>query len=267
MTEIKWIKIDSNIFDNRKIRQIECIPDGDSIIVIWVKLLCLAGSINDSGMIYFTKEIPYTDQMLATQFNRPLSTVQLALKTFKSFGMVEVIDDMIRISNWGKYQNIEGMERVREQTRKRVAKHREKAKMLEDSDCNVTVTLSNATDKEEDKNKNIPPISPKGDKPKKKPETDSFSKSFDDFWKAYPKRVSKTNALKAWKKLKPNDDLVREILSALEKQKQSSQWQKDNGQFIPYPTTWLNGKRWEDDLNTGEEESHEHNSRLYEGLI
>ena len=76
---------------------------------------------------------------------------------------------------------------------------------------------------------NIPPISPKGDK--------------------------------------PNDDLVREILSALEKQKQSSQWQKDNGQFIPYPTTWLNGKRWEDDLNTGEEESHEHNSRLYEGLL
>ena len=114
---------------------------------------------------------------------------------------------------------------------------------------------------------NIPPISPKGDKPKKKPETDSFSKSFDDFWKAYPKKVSKSNALKAWKKLKPNDDLVREILSALEKQKQSSQWQKDNGQFIPYPTTWLNGKRWEDDLNTGEEESHEHNSRLYEGLL
>ena len=97
---------------------------------------------------------------------------------------------------------------------------------------------------------NIPPISPKGDKPKKKPETDSFSKSFDDFWKAYPKKVSKSNALKA-----------------LEKQKQSSQWQKDNGQFIPYPTTWLNGKRWEDDLNTGEEESHEHNSRLYEGLL
>ena len=91
----------------------------------------------------------------------------------------------------------------------------------------------------------IPPISPQWDKPE--PETDSFSKSFDDFWKAYPKRVSKSNALKAWNKLKPNDDLVREILSALEKQKQSSQWQKDNGRFISYPAKWLNERRWEDE--------------------
>ena len=98
-------------------------------------------------------------------------------------------------------------------------------------------------DKEIDKEiDNIPPISPKGDKPE-----DSFSESFNDFWKAYPKKVSKATALKAWNKLKPNDDLVREILSALERQKTSVQWQKDNGQFIPYPATWLNGRRWEDE--------------------
>lgn len=93
----------------------------------------------------------------------------------------------------------------------------------------------------------IPPISPKGDKPEVKPEKDSFSESFDDFWKAYPKKVSKTSALKAWNKLKPDDNLVREILTALENQKQSSQWQKDDGQFIPYPASWLNGRRWEDE--------------------
>lgn len=250
MNEVKWIKIASNIFDNRKIRQIECIPDGDSIIVVWVKLLCLAGDINDSGMIYFTKEIPYTDQMLATQFNRPLATIQLALKTFERFGMIELIENMLHISNWEKYQNVEGMERIREQTRKRVAKHREKTRFSGNSECNVTVTLCNATDKEEEKEieiDNIPPIVPQRDKPVEKPETNSFSESFNDFWKAYPKKVSKANALKAWNKLKPNDDLVREILSALEKHKMSSQWQKDNGQFIPYPATWINGKRWEDD--------------------
>lgn len=250
MSEVKWIKIASNIFDNRKIRQIECIPDGDSIIVVWVKLLCLAGNINDSGMIYFTKEIPYTDQMLATQFNRPLATVQLALKTFENFGMIELVDNILHISNWEKYQNVDGMERIREQTRKRVAKHREKAHLTDNSECNVTVTLRNATDIDKDKEidiDNIPPISPKGDKPEIKPETDSFSESFNDFWKAYPKKVSKANALKAWNKLKPNGDLVREILSALERQKTSVQWQKDNGQFIPYPATWLNGRRWEDE--------------------
>lgn len=250
MSEVKWIKIATNIFDNRKIRQIECIPDGDSIIVVWVKLLCLAGNINDSGMIYFTKEIPYTDQMLATQFNRPLATVQLALKTFESFGMIELVDNIMHISNWEKYQNVDGMERIREQTRKRVAKHREKAHLTDNSECNVTVTLRNATDIDKDKETdidNIPPISPKGDKPVIKPDSDSFSESFNDFWKVYPKKVSKANALKAWNKLKPNDNLVREILFALEKQKQSSQWQKDNGQFIPYPATWLNGRRWEDE--------------------
>ncbi|MGN0614203.1 MAG: DUF6291 domain-containing protein [Porcipelethomonas sp.] len=95
----------------------------------------------------------------------------------------------------------------------------------------------------------IPPISPKGDESVKKTYLNSFSESFEDFWKAYPKKVSKANALKAWNKLKPDDNIVREILSALEKQKQSSQWQKDNGQFIPYPATWLNGRRWEDEIN------------------
>ena len=56
MADIKWIKIVTDMFDNRKIRQIECLPDGDSIIVIWMKLLCLAGQTNDNGMVYFTKD-------------------------------------------------------------------------------------------------------------------------------------------------------------------------------------------------------------------
>ena len=157
MADVKWIKLSTGIFDNRKIRQIEVLPDGDSIIVIWVKLLCLAGEINDCGMVYFTKEIPYTDQMLAQQFNRPLTTIQLALNTFKQFGMVELIDNILHISNWEKYQNIEGLEKIREQTRKRVAKCRENKKLLLECNatCNATETQCNATDKdiEEEKDK------------------------------------------------------------------------------------------------------------------
>ena len=156
MADIKWIKIVTDMFDNRKIRQIECLPDGDSIIVIWMKLLCLAGQTNDNGMVYFTKDIPYTEQMLSQQFNRPLTTIQMALKTFEQFGMVELVDNILHISNWEKYQNIEGMEKIREQTRKRVAKHRANQKLLESNvTCNVTVTQSNATDKDIDKDKDI----------------------------------------------------------------------------------------------------------------
>lgn len=156
MADVKWIKLATNIFDNRKIRQIESLPDGDAIIVIWMKLLCLAGNINDSGYVYFTKELPYTDQMLSTQFNRPIATIQLAIKTFEQFGMVEVIDNILHISNWEKYQNVEGMEKIREQNRARVAKHRQKQKLLESNvTSNVTVTQCNATDKEDkDKKKN-----------------------------------------------------------------------------------------------------------------
>lgn len=164
MSEIKWIKITTDIFENRKIRQIESLPDGDAIIVIWLKLLTLAGNINDQGLIYFTQEIPYTEEMMATQFNRPLSTVKLALKVFVEFGMIDIVDDILKISNWEKYQNVDGLDRIREQTRKRVAKHREKQKMLETREigkneqgvtlCNVTsnttVTQCNATEEEED---------------------------------------------------------------------------------------------------------------------
>jgi len=164
MSEIKWIKITTDIFENRKIRQIESLPDGDAIIVIWLKLLTLAGNINDQGLIYFTQEIPYTEEMMATQFNRPLSTVKLALKVFVEFGMIDIVDDILKISNWEKYQNVDGLERIREQTRKRVAKHREKQKTLETREigkneqsvtlCNVTdrynVTQCNATEEEED---------------------------------------------------------------------------------------------------------------------
>lgn len=159
MADIKWIKITTDMFDNRKIRQIEALPDGDAIIVIWVKLICLAGSINDGGYVYFTKEIPYTDQTLSTQFNRPLHTIQLALQTFRQFNMIEIVDDILKISNWEKYQNIDGMEKIKEQTRLRVQKHREKQKQIEcNVTRNVTVTQSNAIDidieEDIDKNKN-----------------------------------------------------------------------------------------------------------------
>lgn len=175
MADVKWIKIAINMFDNRKIRQIETMPDGDSLLLIWVKLLCLAGNVNDGGYIYLTKEIPYTDEMLATQFNKPLPTIRLALKTFEQFGMIEVINNIIFLSSWEKYQNTDKLAEIRAQTRARVAKHREKQKLLEagqgDSEsnvtCNVTVTQGNALDIDKDididkdKNKSISKKSPR----------------------------------------------------------------------------------------------------------
>ena len=156
MSDIKWIKITTGMFDDEKIKIIETLPEKDSILIIWIKLLTLAGKVNDNGYIYFSEDIPYTDEMLATILNRPLNTVRLALETFKKFHMIITDEKGIYIQNFEKHQNIEGMERVRELTRARVAKFREKQQKclslpmplepLDDS-CNVTVAFGNATDK------------------------------------------------------------------------------------------------------------------------
>ena len=79
---------------------------------------------------------------------------------------------------------------------------------------------------------------------------DDYDLRFGSFWNAYPKKIGKAAAVKAWNKLTPSDELQAVILAAVEAQKQSSQWTKDGGQFIPHASTWLNGRRWEDQLNT-----------------
>lgn len=171
MSEIKWIKITTDIFDDEKICLIDALPDHDAILVIWFKILALAGKHNRNGLLMMSDKVHYTDEMLATIFRRPLNTVRMALGIFEQFGMVEIIDGIIALPNWEKHQNIDGMEKIKTQTRNRVAKYREKQKNLAlggNVTCNVTVTESNATeedrdkDKELDKDKNITTTSSSG---------------------------------------------------------------------------------------------------------
>lgn len=156
MADIKWIKITTDIFDDEKIRLIEAMPEADSIIVIWFKMLTLAGRQNADGILRMNNTISYTDEMLATLFRRPLNTVRLALKTFESFGMIEIIDSTIIIPNWEKHQNIDGIEKVRAQTRKRVAEYRQRQKQkLLEQDVTLHVTLGNGTEQEQDKEREL----------------------------------------------------------------------------------------------------------------
>ncbi len=157
MSDIKWIKITTGMFEDEKIRLIEKMPDGDTILIIWVKLLTLAGRINAGGYILLTENIPYTDEMLATIFARNLSTVQLALLTFEKFGMVNLQGELLKISNWEKHQNIEGLDKIREQNRIRQAAHRSKVKLLPESNMthNVTVTPDNGVELELEKEKEV----------------------------------------------------------------------------------------------------------------
>ena len=145
MAEVKWIKIVTDIFDDEKILMIESMPEKDSIIVIWFKLLCLAGKQNNSGVFMFNDKIPYTDEMLSTIFRRPLNTVRLALSVFEEYGMIEIVNNTITIPKWDKHQQSESLELYRENNRKRAAKFREKQKEIAcNVTDNVTVTLRNA---------------------------------------------------------------------------------------------------------------------------
>lgn len=136
MAEVKWIKIVTDIFDDEKILFIEQLPEADSIIVIWFKLLTLAGKINNGGVMLFRDNIPYTDEMLATIFRRPINTVRLALKTFEEFGMVEIINNAITIPNWSKHQSLDQLEERKEYMREYMRKYREKQKQLAEGKVN-----------------------------------------------------------------------------------------------------------------------------------
>ena len=98
-SDVKWIKITTDIFDDEKIRLIEAMPDAYAIITVWFKLLCLAGKQNNSGVFMMNDRIAYTDEMLATIFRMNKLTVSLALRTFEDFGMIEMVDNVITIPN------------------------------------------------------------------------------------------------------------------------------------------------------------------------
>ena len=125
-TGVKWIKITTDIFDDEKILLLEDLPEGDSIIVIWFKLLCLAGKMNNSGVFTLNDKIAYTDAMLATIFRRKEKLVRMALQAFERYGMIEIVDGVITIPNWGKHQNIDQIESKREYMKNYMRDYREK---------------------------------------------------------------------------------------------------------------------------------------------
>lgn len=160
MADVKWIKITTDIFDDEKILLIESLPEADSIIVIWFKLLCLAGKMNNSGVFMMNDTIAYTDKMLATIFRRKETTVQLALQTFENFGMVEIIDGVITIPNWNKHQSLDAYEKKKQRDRLYQAERRanQRALISKSSDTSPDSQKTQSSDvavSEEERDKDI----------------------------------------------------------------------------------------------------------------
>ena len=155
MSEVKWIKITTDMFDNRKIKAIRKLPEGNNIILIWVMLLSLAGRCNASGMIFLTENIPYTNKMLADELDFEESVICIALNTLEKFGMIARDENLfISVNNWSEYQSVDGMERIREQNRLRNIEYRKRKKekkndithdiTMMDSSISYSYSLSNS---------------------------------------------------------------------------------------------------------------------------
>lgn len=167
MADISWIKLSTGLPDNKKIKRIRKLPDGDKVILFWVFLLARAGESNQSGGIFLTDTMPYQEEDLAADFDFNIEFVQFALITLEKYSMITRYQDILFIKNWEEYQSIEGLEKVKEQNRIRQARYKEKQRQLTlgNVTTNVTanvsgnaeVTESNATDidKELDKEKDI----------------------------------------------------------------------------------------------------------------
>lgn len=151
MAEVKWIKITTDMFDNRKIKHLRRLPDGNSIVLIWIMLLTMAGRCNSGGMIFLTENIPYTPKMLADELGFEENTVKLALEALERFGMIISDAEYFAIAGWTEHQNTEGLEKIKEQNRIRKQRQRERAALSEPTQemsrsCHVTSRDSHATD-------------------------------------------------------------------------------------------------------------------------
>ena len=153
-SDVRWIKITTDMFDNRKIRHLRRLPEGNNIVLIWVMLLTMAGRCNSNGMIFLTENIPYTPKMLADELDFEENTVKLALTVLEQLDMVVMNQGFFSIAGWNEHQNVEGLEKIREQNRIRQANFKAKQKLLQGNVTdNVTLTLGNATDIDKEKEK------------------------------------------------------------------------------------------------------------------
>lgn len=160
MSEIKWVKITTDMFDNPKIKFLRRLSHGNSCVLIWIMLITIAGRCNAGGKIFITEGLPYDNKDLADELGFPENVLKHALQQFEMLDMIEKDGNYIVLTGWEEYQNIQGMELIREQNRKRKQKQREKDKeddMSRDMsrDGHATSHQCHATDKEEDKDIDI----------------------------------------------------------------------------------------------------------------
>ena len=150
MYKLQWLKIDANLFANRKIQILLKEPDGDTYIRVWIQLLIIAMECNKEGNLVIGENKPMTIEYFSKIMGKSFEKMEEIIEKFLELEMIILENEVYKIKNWNKYQSIETYEKYKEQGRLRQQRYREKLKS-ENRKSNVTVTLCN---KEEENKEN-----------------------------------------------------------------------------------------------------------------
>ena len=155
MYKLQWLKIDANLFANRKIQILLKEPDGDTYIRVWIQLLIIAMECNKEGNLVIGENKPMTIEYFSKIMGKSFEKMEEIIKKFLELEMIILENEVYKIKNWNKYQSIETYEKYKEQGRLRQQKYREKLKS-ENGKSNVTVTLCNGEEEnKENKRKEV----------------------------------------------------------------------------------------------------------------
>jgi predicted phage replisome organizer len=224
-----WLKLHKDFFKRHDIKIVESMENGKDYILFYMKLLL--ESVDHDGYLRFSDTIPYNDKMLATITDTNIDIVRSAIKVFQGLDLIEIMDDeTIYLIQTKTMLGIE----TEWAEKKRL--YREKQQAIEQPKDNVRTKKDNVRQEIE--------IELEIDKEIEIITTDRF----EVFWTAYPKKIGKDKCRRWFASHKITDTLLDTMLNALDTQKRSSQWSKDDGQFIPHPYTWLNQGRWQDEV-------------------
>lgn len=284
MQKVQWIKISTDFLDGSSFKfikraKIDGIADfRDKLESVWFELLALAGKVNNNGCFY-NDEVDYNNiSDLAIMLDREDKELELCLKFYLKHKMITVSDNTYQLENWCKFQNVQGLEKMRENNRIRQQKFRENQKIKQlsnvtvalhnkESDATHNVTLSRDLDLDLDLERDkesittktivqIPTeelerhsdISEKFNEISKKKTRQVYSMdNFNKFWEIYPKKIGKPKCANWFKSHKADYNLTKLIIRSVEEHMKLEQWQ--DRKYIPLPFTYLNQKRWEDVLN------------------
>lgn len=155
MYKLQWLKIDANLFANRKIQILLKEPDGDTYIRVWIQLLIIDMECNKEGNLVIGENKPMTIEYFSKIMGKSFEKMEEIIKKFLELEMIILENEVYKIKNWNKYQSIETYEKYKEQGRLRQQKYREKLKS-ENGKSNVTVTLCNGEEEiKENKSKEV----------------------------------------------------------------------------------------------------------------